>query len=91
MKSDEVSVYAATGEFDAQQMRAFFESHGIPSRLQGEALRKTHGLTLDGLGEVRILVGAKDEARARELLARVEAGELTLEDDVNPEGWSSGE
>ena len=91
MKPDEVSVYAAAGEFDAQQMRAFLESHNIPSRLQGEALRNTHGLTLDGLGEVRILVDAKDEARARELLAKVEAGELTLLDDVNPERWGSGE
>jgi hypothetical protein len=91
MKSDEVKVYTATGEFDAQQMRAFLESYDIPCRLAGEALRKTHGLTLDGLGEVRILVDAKDEARARQLLAQVEAGELTLEDDVDPEGGGSEE
>ena len=33
----------------------------------------------------------QDEARARQLLAQVEAGELTLEDDVDPEGGGSEE
>ena len=71
-------VFTAEGEFEAQQVRAFLEAHGIPCRMEGEALRKTHGLTLDGLGYVRIHVPEDRVAEARELLDRVERGELTL-------------
>ena len=49
--------------------------------MRGEALRKTHGLTLDGLGMVQILVRESDADPARELLAAVERGELALEED----------
>ena len=45
-------VFAANGEIQAQQVLAFLEAAGISSELRGESLRKTHGLTLDGLGMV---------------------------------------
>jgi hypothetical protein len=79
MESEDTCVHTANGEFYAQQVRAFLEAHGIACEFRGEALRMTHGLTLDGLGEVRIHVRPEDVARARELLARVEAGDLSLE------------
>jgi hypothetical protein len=63
------SVFAANGEIEAQQVLAFLEAAGISSELRGESLRKTHGLTLDGLGRVEVLVAAVDEDRARGLLA----------------------
>ena len=47
-----------------------------------EALRKTHGLTIDGLGRVEILVSSADEERARELLASAERGAFRLDDDA---------
>lgn len=78
-----VRVHSVAGEFEAQQIKAFLEAHGVASEFRGEALRKTHGLTLDGLGMVDILVAPGDAERARELLARAEAGELAL--DENPE------
>jgi hypothetical protein len=78
-ESDETCVHVANGEFYAQQVRAFLEAHGIACEFHGEALRMTHGLTLDGLGEVRIHVRPEHVERARELLSRVEAGELDLE------------
>jgi hypothetical protein len=78
-ESDETCVHVANGEFNAQQVRAFLEAHGIACEFHGEALRMTHGLTLDGLGEVRIHVRPEHVERARELLSRVEAGELDLE------------
>ena len=76
------SVFTANGEIQAQQVRAFLEAAGISSELRGESLRKTHGLTLDGLGMVEILVAAADEDRARALLAWAERGEFRLDDDA---------
>ena len=82
MNQDQSSVFIASGEIHAQQVRAFLEAAGISSALQGESLRNTHGLTLDGLGMVRIVVAAADEERARALLASAEAGAFRLEDDL---------
>ena len=82
MNQDQRSVFIASGEIHAQQVRAFLEAAGISSALHGESLRNTHGLTLDGLGMVRIIVAAADEERARALLASAEAGAFRLEDDI---------
>jgi hypothetical protein len=79
---DERCVFTANGEMQAQQVRAFLQAAGISSELRGESLRKTHGLTLDGLGMVAIVVPGVDEDRARALLASAETGELRLDDDA---------
>ena len=81
---DDTRVATANGEFEAQQIRAFLESHEIPTQLQGEALRKTHGLTLDGLGLVEIHVPLDYVERALKLLAQVEAGQLELDESSGP-------
>ena len=75
-------VFVASGELEAQQIRAFLEAAGIATVERGEALRKTHGLTVDGLGAVDILVSEADAAQAREMLASAEAGEFRLGDDA---------
>ena len=79
---DEVCVFTASGEIEAQQVRAFLEAAGIASELKGEALRKTHGLTIDGLGMVRIVVAREDEEQARALLASAERGAFRLDEDA---------
>ena len=76
-------VFTANGEMQAQQVRAFLEAAGISSESRGESLRNTHGLTLDGLGMVEILVSDVDEARARAFLASAEDGEFRLDDDAD--------
>jgi len=81
------SIFIANGEIHAHQVRAFLEAAGISSELRGESLRKTHGLTLDGLGTVEIVVAEADEDRARALLASAEGGEFRLDDDA-PTGAS---
>ena len=81
MDQHQRTVFVANGEIHAQQVRAFLEAAGISSALRGEALRNTHGLTLDGLGMVKIVVAADDEERARALLASAEAGEFRLDDE----------
>jgi hypothetical protein len=72
------SVFVANGELHAQQVRAFLEATGIHSSERGEALRHTHGLTLNGLGTVEIMVDENDEARARMLLASADAGAFRI-------------
>jgi putative signal transducing protein len=74
-------VFVANGQVHAQQVRSFLEAEGVETVLRGESLSKTHGLTLDGLGRVEILVEQADEDRARTLLASAEAGELRLSDE----------
>ena len=78
---DEISVFTASGELQAQQIQGFLAAAGIASELRGEALRKTHGLTIDGLGMVRVVVSSADEEQARALLASAEHGAFRLEDD----------
>jgi hypothetical protein len=78
-------VFVASGETQAQQVRAFLEAAGISTVERGESLRNTHGLTLDGLGAVEILVADRDADRARSLLDAAEAGTFRLADDMeNP-------
>jgi putative signal transducing protein len=77
-------VFVANGEIQAQQVRAFLEAAGIPAAKRGESLRNTHGLTLDGLGTVEILVAAADAERARSLLDAADAGAFRLTDDIEP-------
>ena len=79
--TNKTRVFTASGEIHAHQVQGFLEAAGIPSELKGESLRKTHGLTIDGLGMVEILVSSEDEERARELLASAEHGTFRLDDD----------
>lgn len=78
---DPVTVFVAQGEAEAHQVRGFLEANGIPVVIRGESVRFTHGLTMDGLGRVELQVAPADVERARDLLARVEAGELALAED----------
>ena len=75
-------VFVASGEIQAQQVRAFLESAGIASAIRGESMRNTHGLTVDGLGRVEILVSDEDAEQAQQLLQSADAGQFRLGDDV---------
>ena len=77
-------VFVANGEIHAQQIRTFLEAAGVPAAERGESLRNTHGLTLNGLGAVEILVAEADAGRARSLLDSAEAGAFRLAEDAEP-------
>ena len=66
---DLVEVWRAQGEVNAQLVRSLLEGSGIRSMLSGESLRLTHGLTVDGLALVRVLVRSGDARRACEIIA----------------------
>jgi len=78
-------VFVGNGQMQAHEVKAFLEASGVRSLLRGEALSKTHGFTLDGLGRIEVLVAEADEARALALLAAAEAGDLRLTDDAEVE------
>jgi hypothetical protein len=82
MSDEGVVIHRAAGEFDAQQIKAFLEAHEIPCTFKGEALRNVHGFTLNGLGEVSIVVPTDFADRARDLLRQVQEGELKLDDTM---------
>jgi hypothetical protein len=71
-------VFVANGQLQAELVRSFLQASGIGCMLRGEALSKTHGFTLDGLGRVEVLVAGTDEERARALMASAESGELRI-------------
>jgi len=51
-----VEVYRATGEIEAQVIKGLLESYGIPCLLQSHAASSVHVFTVDGMGEVRVMV-----------------------------------
>jgi hypothetical protein len=71
-----VEIWKTQGEMGAQLIRSLLESHGISVLFRGEALRLTHGFTVDGLAEVRILVPAEQAKRSCEILSTTEGMSL---------------
>ena len=67
-----VEIWRAWGDTEAQLIQGLLEANGIDSALRGESTRLTHGFTLDGLAEVKILVNESEAARACELIATAE-------------------
>jgi hypothetical protein len=53
---------------EAEIIKGFLESQGISSFFRGQILHSLYPIFVDGLGEIRILVQAKDFEMARDLL-----------------------
>ena len=51
-----VKIGTVQGEMHASILKSHLESEGIPVLLEYESAGRVFGLTVDGLGEVRILV-----------------------------------
>lgn len=79
-------VYWAYGALEAETIRLFLESHGIPAQTSQEALGTVYGLTVGSLGKVRILVPEDRAEEAIDLLRRMEAGEFAQADEEGSEG-----
>ncbi len=63
-------VCRASGLPDAQLIKGFLESEDIPADLAYESAGLVCGLTVDGLGEVRVLVPDDYAEAARDALSR---------------------
>jgi len=63
-------VHISSGLIHANIVRGRLESEGIPTRLSYEAAGEIYAITVDGLGEVRILVPKEHVETAREILSQ---------------------
>ena len=63
-----VEVYRAVGELEAQVIKGLLESYGIPCLLKSNAAHSVHVFTVDGLGEVKVMVRESMVEEARGLI-----------------------
>jgi hypothetical protein len=87
----EVEILRTAGGVNADAIVAALRGSGIPARAHGEAIGTVLALTMDGLGEVSILVPEEYEGQAREVLAAAEQGTLELDETDAPAAPGSGE
>jgi hypothetical protein len=80
-----VCVRACQGWDLAQIFKSKLEAAGIPVLLQYESAGLVFGITVDGLGEVRVMVPATEAAEAEALLTDIDES-LSDEPDDSPEG-----
>lgn len=62
-----VTVYTAR-QMEAQIIKGRLESEGIPALLSYDSASLVYGLTIDGLGEVKVLVPEHLAREAKEIL-----------------------
>ncbi len=75
------TVYTACGQLEAQVIKTKLESAGIPVLLDYESAGVVFGITVDGLGEVRVMVPSDLAQDATELLSQPPDWELEEEAD----------
>ena len=79
-EGDALVVVRTSRHGEAQILRSLLEDQGIPAALSYESAGIVYGLTIDGLGEVRILVPESYYAQAQAVLAISEG-----DDDGDPD------
>jgi hypothetical protein len=62
-------IHRASGMINAHIVAGRLEAEGIPTRLSYEAIGAIYPITIDGLGEVKLLVPADCVERARDILS----------------------
>jgi hypothetical protein len=73
-------IATAAGLTQANLITGRLASDGIPTRMRYEAAGAIYAITVDGLGEVQILVPVPQWERAKEILSRsYEEGEIPWE------------
>ena len=74
-----VKVYTAQGLTEAHIVKGLLEFNGIPVDLDYEAVGPLLGITMNGLGEVRVLVPKDWKKKALELLQKETPSEESWE------------
>lgn len=80
-EADLVVIGKVQGELTAKVIKSHLESEGIPVLLKWEAAGRVWGLTMDGLGEVSILVPREYEEYARHVIEPRESDIDKIEDN----------
>ncbi len=68
-----VEVYRAAGEGEAQVIKGLLESNGIHCLLKSNAAPSVHVFAIDGMGEVKVMVGELVAERAMRLIKGVDS------------------
>ena len=68
MSDELVEVYKAAGEAEAQIIKGLLESYGIPCLLKSLAAPSVHVFTVNGMGEVKVMVWESMAEKARGLI-----------------------
>lgn len=63
-----VEVYKAKGELEAQVIKGLLESQGIPCLLQSHVSSSVHPFSINGLGEVKVMVPENIAEEAKRLI-----------------------
>ncbi len=63
-----IEVYRAANEMEAQVIKSLLDSYGIPCLLKSNAAPSVHMFTIDGMGEVKVMVWEREADRARKLI-----------------------
>jgi hypothetical protein len=63
-----VEVYRAIGEAEALIIKSLLESNDIPCLLKSHAAPSVHVFTVDGMGEVKVMVSESKAEEARGLI-----------------------
>jgi hypothetical protein len=71
-ETDLTTVYVAGSLPEAEIVKGRLECEGVPSIFRYEAAGVIYGLTVDGLGQVKVQVPSHLAERARVILANVE-------------------
>ncbi|MDO8635997.1 MAG: DUF2007 domain-containing protein [Dehalococcoidia bacterium] len=76
-KSEFVVISIVQGEVIANILKSHLESEGIPVLLKWESVGRVFGLTVDGLGQVKILVPEEFTDEAKHIIEARESPEDT--------------
>ncbi len=83
---DTVIVHRCHNDIEAEMIRDLLQQEGIFCQVASDVPHSVFPLTLDGLGEVRIAVMAKEAERARRLISEfLDASQGTFTGDENPD------
>jgi hypothetical protein len=64
-----VAIHTVQGSIEAEIVQACLRSSGIESTTQGLAAQRVHPFTVDGMGNIKILVMERDAEAARQTIA----------------------
>ncbi len=64
-----VELTRVMGPVEAEVIKSFLESHGISCILQGQMVQSVYPMSVDGMGELKVMVSEEDFSLAKELLA----------------------
>lgn len=72
---DIVRIHSVQGQPEADLLKSLLEANGIESFTKGRAVQSVHPFTMDGLGEIQILVRDEDADKARKIIEKFVEGE----------------